>query len=122
MCCSVYIASDLASHVWLPRDLTQCYCSAASSGRIQNSSSIGVVIIRIGHVGSVIVVFERREGEPLNLKSLWSAALGEKRDAPLRMTALEQVLHGFNVFTLGYFVVLQLTFTVLAVRKYRQAT
>jgi len=28
-------------------------------------------------VGSAIVVFERREGEPLNLKSLWSAALGE---------------------------------------------
>jgi len=28
-------------------------------------------------VGSVIVVFERREGEPLNLKQLWSAALGE---------------------------------------------
>src|SRR6266850_7577864 len=77
VCCSVYIASDVASHVWLPRDLTQCYCSAASSGRIQNSSSIGVVIIRIGHVGSVIVVFERREGEPMNLKSLWSAALGE---------------------------------------------
>jgi len=28
-------------------------------------------------VGSVIIVFERREGEPLNLKALWSAALGE---------------------------------------------
>jgi chromosomal replication initiator protein len=28
-------------------------------------------------VGSAIVVFERREGEPLNLKQLWSAALGE---------------------------------------------
>ena len=36
-----------------------------------------MVITRIGHVGSVIVVFERREGEPLNLKALWSAALGE---------------------------------------------
>jgi chromosomal replication initiator protein len=32
---------------------------------------------RIAIVGSVIVVFERREGEPLNLKQLWSAALGE---------------------------------------------
>ena len=32
---------------------------------------------------------------------------------------LEQVLHGFNVFTLGYFVVLQLTFTVLAVVGWR---
>jgi chromosomal replication initiator protein len=28
-------------------------------------------------VGSAIVVFERREGEPMNLKQLWSAALGE---------------------------------------------
>jgi cellulose synthase/poly-beta-1,6-N-acetylglucosamine synthase-like glycosyltransferase len=36
------------------------------------------------------------------------------------MTALlEQVLHGFNVFTLGYFVVLQLTFTVLAIVGWR---
>ncbi len=32
---------------------------------------------------------------------------------------LEQVLHGFNVFTLGYFVVLQLTFTVLAIVGWR---
>jgi cellulose synthase/poly-beta-1,6-N-acetylglucosamine synthase-like glycosyltransferase len=32
---------------------------------------------------------------------------------------LEQILHGFNVFTLGYFVVLQLTFTVLAVVGWR---
>ena len=31
----------------------------------------------------------------------------------------EQVLHGFNVFTLGYFVVLQLTYTVLAVIGWR---
>ena len=28
-------------------------------------------------MGSVIVLFERREGEPSNLKQLWSAALGE---------------------------------------------
>jgi cellulose synthase/poly-beta-1,6-N-acetylglucosamine synthase-like glycosyltransferase len=32
---------------------------------------------------------------------------------------LEQILHSFNVFTLGYFVVLQLTFTVLAVVGWR---
>jgi cellulose synthase/poly-beta-1,6-N-acetylglucosamine synthase-like glycosyltransferase len=32
---------------------------------------------------------------------------------------LEQVLHGFNVFTLGYFVVLQMTFTVLAIVGWR---
>src|SRR5438270_1818784 len=44
---------------------------------VRLASSIGVVISRIGIVGSVIIVFERREGEPLNLKQLWSAALGE---------------------------------------------
>ncbi len=32
---------------------------------------------------------------------------------------LEQILHGFNYFTLGYFVVLQLTYTVLAVVGWR---
>jgi cellulose synthase/poly-beta-1,6-N-acetylglucosamine synthase-like glycosyltransferase len=32
---------------------------------------------------------------------------------------LEQILHSFNVFMLGYFVVLQLTFTVLAVVGWR---
>ncbi|HEX4464134.1 MAG TPA: glycosyltransferase [Solirubrobacterales bacterium] len=32
---------------------------------------------------------------------------------------LEQILHGFNIFTLGYFVVLQLTFTVLAIVGWR---
>ncbi len=32
---------------------------------------------------------------------------------------LEQILHGFNVFTLGYFVVLQLTFTALAIVGWR---
>jgi cellulose synthase/poly-beta-1,6-N-acetylglucosamine synthase-like glycosyltransferase len=32
---------------------------------------------------------------------------------------LEQVLHGFNVFTLCYFVVLQLTYTVLAIVGWR---
>src|SRR5712691_6633268 len=29
------------------------------------------------HVWGAFVLFERREGEPLNLKALWSAALGE---------------------------------------------
>ena len=39
---------------------------------------LGVVIIAssIAYVGSVLL-FERREGEPLNLKQLWHAALGE---------------------------------------------
>ena len=32
---------------------------------------------------------------------------------------LEQALHGFNVFTLGYFVVLQLIYTVLAIVGWR---
>jgi chromosomal replication initiator protein len=32
---------------------------------------------RYRHVWGAFVLFERREGEPLNLKALWSAALGE---------------------------------------------
>src|SRR6185503_10551171 len=53
------------------------YCSAASSGRTQHSSSIGVGLAHRDLWGASIVVVERREGEPMNLKQLWSAALGE---------------------------------------------
>ena len=42
-----------------------------------HSSSIGVAISRIAICGERPSLFERREGEPLNLKQLWSAALGE---------------------------------------------
>src|SRR5438132_5877039 len=66
----------------LPRLLARserCYCSSASSGRISSRLFIASVwrSRRYRHVWGAFVVFERREGEPLNLKQLWSAALGE---------------------------------------------
>src|SRR5438046_9927786 len=65
-----------------------CGCSLVLSGatvrRLPAGGSSSRLFIasvwrsrRYRHVWGAFVLFERREGEPLNLKALWSAALGE---------------------------------------------
>ncbi len=66
----------MCAHLWLLGHSTRCYCSAASNRAVGALVFLGVVSALL-HLWGASSLFERREGEPLNLKQLWSAALGE---------------------------------------------